>query len=150
MGLRHILWTRAQAAGDAKTKHLSFCIIGTRPDKTDVRWCIQDPFPQATCRRIVERLRGEGFDVGEVWRGKPWGAGFYASLPNFEVLFMISGKPGNESFAEYRTMSWCSRPFWKHPDPERVADAWNEVVDKIEKILRDDPQIGNLRREGDA
>lgn len=149
MGLRHILWTRAEAANGENIIGHSFAVTATRPRKIDARWCIHDPFPATTCRRVAERLRGDGFDVSDIWRCKPWGAGFHVNFSDFEVLFMISTELGNSSIVEYGTMSWCSRPFWRHPNPERVVDDWNRVIDKIERILSEDTQITSLRRRSE-
>ena len=143
MALRHIFWTDVQ--GSKSYRRCSFSTTAS-PSIADPRWFIHDQFPASTCRRIIERLRDEGLKVSDVWPCKPWGAGFHVQQTEFEVLYMISPELRNVEVIEYTTMSWCSRPIWKHPDPERVTYEWGHVIERIEKILPEDPSITSFSR----
>jgi len=149
MGLRHLFWRGADAAKSENTIGHSFGFTGSQPSKIDVRLCIHDSIPAAACHRIAQRLRDEGFRVDKVSRTKPWGAGFHIKLSDFEVFYMIAAEPEDAPVIEYATYSWCSRPFWKHPDSQHMTNVWNRVIDKIESILREDSQITSLRRRSE-
>ena len=149
MGLRHLFWRGADAAKSENTLGHSFGFTGSQLSKIDVRWCIHDSFPAAACQRIAQRLRDEGFRVDKVSHTKPWGAGFHIELSDFEVFYMIAAEPGDAAVIEYTTSSWCSRPFWKHPNSEHVTNVWNQVIQKIERILREDSHIMSLRRRSE-
>lgn len=147
MGIRHILWTRAEAT-DSEQLKTNFMFAGPTAVKAarNHRSLVDDPLPPALCQHISDRLKANRFQVSEVWRGKPLGAGVHVRFIAFEIHYIVMAEPLPDKNYNYVALSWCSRPCWKRPSPEEVATCWQKVSDVVESVLGEDPQITSLRR----
>lgn len=147
MGIRHILWTKADASDSEHLRtHFTFTVPTVIQRAKDSRALLLDPLPPALCQHVSDRLTLEKFDVSKVWRGKPWGAGIHVRFAAFEIHYMLMAEPLSDQRVTYFVFSWCSRPFWKHPPPGEVAVYWQKVSDVIERVLGEDPRITSLRK----
>src|SRR5690348_5844451 len=109
MGVRHILWKRAEAADSQKIKTcFTFAVPPAIQRENNPRSQLKDPIPLEVCQHISDRLKAERFRVGKIWRGKPWGSGIHVQFTNFEIHYMLMADADTllDKSCTYTAFSW--------------------------------------------
>lgn len=145
MGIQHILWTTANAL---RRERIRSNFIFLTPERVESGvGPKQERSSDNVSRKIAERLRGRGLNVSGVWRGSsPDSSGFNVRLTDFEVTFLLQMDLLNDNFDEYHGSASCSRPFWKHPSPDAVAEGLERICATIEVVLHEELHVVSLQR----
>jgi len=97
-------------------------------------------------RKIADQLRADGFDITKPGPGSACAGAVEIRFPNFEVAAIILVDLSEAGMANCEVLTWCVRPFWRHPSPQEVSRGWISVCSAIDKVLSEDPKVTSLYR----
>jgi hypothetical protein len=94
---------------------------------------------------LSDRLRTQGFQVGNAGPAKPRGAVSAVEFEehSVEVLLVATGIDGA---IRCEVLTWSHKPRRRRAPSEVVGDQWEKACAAIEKILRLDTRVSSLAR----